>query len=45
MDALFIGGGIHGHSMREGQGFLASAAAVLEAEGVSAKYAMPELRW
>jgi HAD superfamily hydrolase (TIGR01459 family) len=45
MDALFIGGGIHGHAMREGQGFLASAAAVLEAEGVSAKYAMPELGW
>ena len=45
MDALFIGGGIHGHAMSEGDGFLESAQAVLVAEGVAAKYAMPELAW
>lgn len=45
MDALFIGGGIHGHAMDEGEGFLKSAQAVLDAEGVAAKYAMPELAW
>jgi HAD superfamily hydrolase (TIGR01459 family) len=45
MDALFIGGGIHGHAMSEGEGFLESAAQVLDAAGVEAKYAMPELRW
>ena len=44
-DALFIGGGIHGHSMGQGDAFLASAEKVLEADGVSAKYAMPELAW
>ena len=44
-DALFIGGGIHGHSMGQGDAFLASAAKVLEADGVTAKYAMPELSW
>ena len=45
MDALFIGGGIHGHVMSSGEGFLASAAKVLEADGVIARYAMPELAW
>jgi HAD superfamily hydrolase (TIGR01459 family) len=45
MDALFIGGGIHGHAMSGGEGFLESAAKVLGADGVEAKYAMPELKW
>ena len=45
IDALFIGSGIHGHVMSSGDGFLGSAAKVLEADGVAAKYAMPELRW
>lgn len=44
-DALFIGGGIHGHSMGQGDAFIASAEKVLEADGVTAKYAMPELAW
>lgn len=44
-DALFIGGGIHGHSMGVGDAFLASAQTVLDADGVSAKWAMPELGW
>jgi ribonucleotide monophosphatase NagD (HAD superfamily) len=45
VDALFIGGGIHGHAMADGEGFLASAASVLREAGVSARYAMPELAW
>jgi HAD superfamily hydrolase (TIGR01459 family) len=45
IDALFIGGGIHGHAMSTGEGFLASARQVLEADGVAARYAMPELVW
>ena len=45
MDALFIGGGIHGHGMAEGDAFLDTAAKVLKSEGVEARYAMPELRW
>ncbi len=45
MDALFIGGGIHGHAMNEGEGFLESAAKVMAADGVAARYAMPELAW
>jgi HAD superfamily hydrolase (TIGR01459 family) len=44
-DGLFIGSGIHGHVMGQGDAFLASAAKVLEADGVTAKYAMPELAW
>ena len=44
-DALFIGGGIHGHSMGQGDAFLASAAKVLAEDGVTARYAMPELAW
>ena len=44
-DALFIGGGIHGHSMGQGDAFLASAAKVLADDDVTAKYAMPELSW
>jgi HAD superfamily hydrolase (TIGR01459 family) len=44
-DAVFIGSGIHGHVMGQGDAFLASAAKVLEADGVTAKYAMPELAW
>ena len=44
-DALFIGGGIHGHSMGQGDAFLTSAAQILEADSVTAKYAMPELAW
>jgi HAD superfamily hydrolase (TIGR01459 family) len=45
LDALFIGSGIHGHVMGEGEAFLGSAVKVLQAEGVQARYAMPELRW
>lgn len=45
IDALFIGGGIHGQSMGEGDAFLASAEKVLAADGVRAKWAMPELSW
>lgn len=45
VDALFIGGGIHGHAMAEGEGFLATAADVLAEEGVTARYAAPELVW
>jgi HAD superfamily hydrolase (TIGR01459 family) len=45
MDALFIGSGIHGHAMSKGEGFLASAADVLAADGVDARYAMLELAW
>lgn len=45
VDALFIGGGIHGHAMSEGDAFLASAEKVLAADGVHAKWAMPELSW
>jgi ribonucleotide monophosphatase NagD (HAD superfamily) len=45
MDALFIGGGIHGHAMSDGDGFLKSAADVLAADGADARYAMPELAW
>ena len=45
IDALFIGGGIHGHAMGEGDAFLASAEKVLAADGVRAKWAMPELSW
>lgn len=45
VDALFIGGGIHGHAMEAGDAFLASAEKILAADGVSAKWAMPELGW
>jgi HAD superfamily hydrolase (TIGR01459 family) len=45
MDALFIGGGIHGHAMSTGDDFLATATEVLHADGVEARYAMPELAW
>jgi hypothetical protein len=31
--------------MSSGEGFLASAAKVLEADGAVARYAMPELAW
>lgn len=44
-DALFIGGGIHGDAMGQGDAFLGSAQKVLAADGVSAKWAMPELGW
>lgn len=44
-DALFIGGGIHGHAMGVGDAFIASARKVLDADGVTARYAMPELAW
>lgn len=44
-DGLFIGSGIHGHVMGQGDAFLHSAEQVLKAEGVSAKWAMPELTW
>lgn len=45
VDALFIGGGIHGHAMSEGEGFLQSAREVLAEAGVKSRYAMPELGW
>jgi HAD superfamily hydrolase (TIGR01459 family) len=45
IDALFIGGGIHGHAMETGDAFLASAEAVLAKDGVKARYAMPKLEW
>jgi HAD superfamily hydrolase (TIGR01459 family) len=45
IDALFIGGGIHGHAMDSGEGFLSSAQTILGADNVAAKYAMPELKW
>lgn len=45
IDALFIGSGIHGEAMGVGDAFLASAEKVLGADGVSARYAMPELSW
>lgn len=44
-DGLFIGGGIHGHAMAEGEGFLAGAEAVLREAGVTARYAAPVLAW
>jgi ribonucleotide monophosphatase NagD (HAD superfamily) len=44
-DGLFIGSGIHGHVMEQGDAFLASAERVLDADGVTARYAMPELAW
>lgn len=45
MDSLFIGAGIHGHAMADGEGFLDSAREVLEADGAEARYAMPQLKW
>ncbi len=45
VDALFIGGGIHGHAMGAGDAFLASAEQVLAKDGARARYAMPELAW
>jgi HAD superfamily hydrolase (TIGR01459 family) len=45
LDALFIGGGIHGHAMQTGDGFLQSAEQVMSNDGVSARYAIPELAW
>ncbi len=45
MDALFIGSGIHGHAMLAGEAFEGWARSVLAEEGVTARYAMPELRW
>jgi HAD superfamily hydrolase (TIGR01459 family) len=45
MDALFIGSGIHGHAMQSGEAFEGWARGLLAGEGVSARYAMPELRW
>ena len=45
MDALFIGGGIHGHAMSTGEDFLRTAKQVLENDSAVARYAMPELYW
>jgi HAD superfamily hydrolase (TIGR01459 family) len=45
VDALFIGGGIHGHAMGPGDAFIASAEQVLAKDGARARYAMPELAW
>lgn len=45
MASIFIGSGIHGHVMGVGEGFVTSAAKVLDADGAVATYAMPELRW
>ncbi|MDZ4761379.1 MAG: TIGR01459 family HAD-type hydrolase [Alphaproteobacteria bacterium] len=45
LDALFIGGGIHGHALTAGEGFLEAAESVLASDGAAARYAMPELAW
>jgi HAD superfamily hydrolase (TIGR01459 family) len=45
MDALFIGGGIHGHAISAGEDFLMEARKVLQADKAFAKWAMPELEW
>jgi len=45
MDALFIGGGIHGHAINAGGDFLMEARKVLQADGAFARWAMPELEW
>ena len=45
MDALFIGSGIHGHAMRVGEQFQNWARDVLAEDRVTARYAMPHLRW
>lgn len=45
LDAIFIGGGIHGQALATGEDFLKSARDVLQADGVVARYAMPELAW
>ena len=42
LDALFIGGGIHGAELREQPGALAN---LLEKSGVTARAAMPALMW
>jgi HAD superfamily hydrolase (TIGR01459 family) len=45
MDALFIGGGIHGHAIGAGEDFLEEARKVLKADNAFARWAMPELEW
>lgn len=45
MDALFIGGGIHGHKLADPSRFIADATKLLAAAGVEARYAMSELAW
>jgi HAD superfamily hydrolase (TIGR01459 family) len=45
MDALFIGGGIHGHAINAGEDFLMEARKVLQADKAFARWAMPELEW
>jgi HAD superfamily hydrolase (TIGR01459 family) len=45
MDSLFIAGGIHGHAIGAASDFLEAARKVLNADGASARYAMPELDW
>ncbi len=45
LDCLFIGGGIHGDLMDEGEDFLISAARVLENDNADAAYAAPALIW
>jgi HAD superfamily hydrolase (TIGR01459 family) len=45
IDALFIGGGIHGEALGEGADFHQRAAALLADDGVHARYAAPALAW
>ncbi len=45
IDSLFIGSGIHGHVIGEGQDFIASASKVLADDGAAATYAMHALAW
>ena len=45
LDCLFIGGGIHGEALGDGQDFILNAEKVLTKENTSAKYASPFLSW
>ena len=45
IDCLFIGGGIHGGALPEGEEFIVSAKALLESENAAAAYAAPALIW
>ena len=45
LDCLFIGGGIHGQELEEGEAFLQSAAEVMANDETSAAYAAPALIW
>ncbi len=45
MDCLFIGGGIHGQSIGDGDDFLLQAQKILREEDVESPYAAPSLYW